>query len=84
MFLESLGVSYFEPLWSLHQVLALLSSNPFNINISFENLTLKTNFLLGLALGGRASELHSTLRSGKFLVFAVTLLRLRSFHILIF
>ena len=66
MFLESLGVSYFEPLWSLHQVLALLSSNPFNINISFENLTLKTIFLLGLALGGRASGLHSTLRSGKF------------------
>ena len=59
MFLKRLGAPYTELAWDWDLVLTLLSSNPFNINVSREYLTMKTMFLLGLALGNRASELHS-------------------------
>ena len=67
MFLKRPGVGYSEPKWCLDLVLDLLSSNRFNINVTLEDLTLKTVFLLGLALGSRASEVHSLLRSPRFL-----------------
>ena len=38
--------------------------------MSKEKLFTKTLFLLGLALGNRASELHSILRSQRFIIFA--------------
>ena len=59
-----------EPAWNLDVVLKLLCSNVFNINVSREFLTMKTMFLLGLALGNRASELHSIIRSNSFIIFS--------------
>ena len=59
-----------EPAWNLDLVLDLLCTPPFKTNISMVNLTLKTIFLVALALGCRASELHSLLRSPRYIVFS--------------
>ena len=69
MFLKKPSISPLEPKWDLFKVLNLLKSQDFNVNISAENLTMKTIFLLALALGRRCNELQSLLRDEKYIKF---------------
>lgn len=55
-----------EAQWCLHKV---LKTDMFFHNPSFDDLCMRTAFLVGLALGARVSDLHSLLRGNRFVKF---------------
>ena len=59
MLLKRLGAPFTKPTWDWDLDWPYYLQAPFNIKVSCDYLTMKTMFLLGLALGKRASELRS-------------------------